>query len=93
MTKFSRIRGPKGTNKSTVITTQLTGNPYLPGTPQHAVFEAMPKPFCTLVEYFEALTKAGVKEHGSKTLKQAAKRGYINMGGAEFKAPEVSEVL
>jgi len=88
--KFSRIRGPKGTNKSTVITCYLTGNPYLPGTPQHTVFEAMPKPLCTLVEYYQAITAAGVKGHGSKTLKQAARRGYINVGGLSVKAPEVS---
>lgn len=80
--KFSRIRGPKGTNRTTLITAKITGNPYLPGTPQHAVFEAMPKPFCTLEAFFESLMPGGLKEHGSKTLKQAAKRGYIGIGDA-----------
>ena len=79
--KFLRIRGPKGTNKQTVIATQVTGNPYIAGTRQHAIFEAMPKPYCTLQEYFEALMKAGIKEHGSRTLKQAARRRYVNIGG------------
>lgn len=80
--KLSRIRGPKGTNRLTPITAQITGNPYLPGTTQHAVFEAMPKPSCTLEAFFEALIPCGLKAHGSKMLKQAARRGYVKVGEA-----------
>jgi hypothetical protein len=83
--KFSRIRGPKGTNRMTLIATQVTGNPYLPGTPQHAVFEAMPKPYCTLEAFFESLMPSGLKQHGSKTLKQAVRRGYIRLEGEQFR--------